>query len=117
MKDQAQSFVLADQHQTEALEKLLLVDMKTVVDESGSQIKELGDYYEQQIAHESQVAESQYSRSRLVVLVFLIVAALAPDGLALWLTRSISGPPGAALSPAETVASGDLTHDLRIVGN
>ena len=111
-----QSFVLAEKGDLPALNKLLLVDMKTAVDNSGSQLGELADYYAHQVESEGQAAEAQYDKSRNVVLIFVVIAALATVVLALWLTRSIVRPLGDAVTAAEHVAKGDLTQVIRIEG-
>ncbi|RMP68723.1 hypothetical protein ALQ18_02628 [Pseudomonas marginalis pv. marginalis] len=113
----AQSFVLADKQQGAELNKLLLVDMKTVVDGSGSQLNALADYYNAQINQQGQAAESQYSRSRTMVFGFVILAALSTVALAWLLTRSIVGPLGQAMRAAENVAQGDLTQTVQVTGN
>ncbi|PHN18923.1 methyl-accepting chemotaxis protein [Pseudomonas sp. ICMP 460] len=113
----AQSFVLADKQQGAELNKLLLVDMKTVVDGSGSQLNALADYYNAQINQQGQTAESQYSRSRTMVFGFVILAALSTVALAWLLTRSIVGPLGQAMRAAENVAQGDLTQTVQVTGN
>jgi methyl-accepting chemotaxis protein len=111
-----QSFVLAEKGDLAALNKLLLVDMKTAVDNSGTQLGELADYYAHQVESEGQAAEAQYDKSRNVVLIFVVIAALATVVLALWLTRSIIGPLEDAVTAAEHVAKGDLTQVIRIEG-
>jgi methyl-accepting chemotaxis protein len=111
-----QSFVLAEKGDLPALNKLLLVDMKTAVDNSGTQLGELADYYAHQVEGEGQAAEAQYDKSRNVVLIFVVIAALATVVLALWLTRSIIGPLEDAVTAAEHVAKGDLTQVIRIEG-
>ncbi|MEQ7922187.1 methyl-accepting chemotaxis protein [Xanthomonas sp. WHRI 1810A] len=111
-----QSFVLAEKGDLPALNKLLLVDMKTAVDNSGAQLGELADYYARQVESEGQAAEAQYGKSRNVVLIFVVIAALATVVLALWLTRSIVRPLGDAVTAAEHVAKGDLTQVIRIEG-
>ncbi|MFF7708720.1 methyl-accepting chemotaxis protein [Pseudomonas sp. NPDC007930] len=113
----AKSFTLADQGQREALNTLLLVDMKRVVDGSGAQLQALTDFYNQQVEQEGKAAEAQYNRSFTVVLAFVLLAALATVALALWLTRSIVRPLGQAVQAAETVAAGDLTQPLPVEGN
>ncbi|WP_421556160.1 methyl-accepting chemotaxis protein [Pseudomonas kitaguniensis] len=113
----AQSFVLADKQQGVELNKLLLVDMKTVVDGSGSQLNALADYYNAQINQQGQAAESQYSRSRTMVFGFVILAGLSTVALAWLLTRSIVGPLGQAMRAAENVAQGDLTQTVQVTGN
>ena len=111
-----QSFVLAEKGDLAALNKLLLVDMKTAVDNSGTQLGELADYYAHQVESEGQAAGAQYDKSRNVVLIFVVIAALATVVLALWLTRSIIGPLEDAVTAAEHVAKGDLTQVIRIEG-
>jgi len=111
-----QSYALADQGNREALVKLLLVDMKTIVDGSGKQLNDLGDLYARQVTAEGKAAEEQYNRSRLVVLIFVIIAGLGTIGLALWLTRSIVRPLEGAVTAAEHVAQGDLTQVIKVEG-
>ena len=112
----ARSFVLAESGDLKALNTLLLVDMKTAVDNSGTQLGDLGDFYSHQVELEGVAAQSQYGQSRTVVLVFVLIAALATVVLALWLTRSIIVPLEQAVTAAEFVAKGDLTHDIRVEG-
>ncbi|RDS92446.1 methyl-accepting chemotaxis protein [Pseudomonas fluorescens] len=113
----AQSFILADKQQGAELNKLLLVDMKTVVDGSGAQLNALADYYNAQINQQGQAAESQYSRSRTMVFGFVIVAGLSTVLLAWLLTRSIVGPLSHAVRAAENVAQGDLTQTVDVSGD
>ncbi|MDO4234423.1 methyl-accepting chemotaxis protein, partial [Pseudomonas sp.] len=99
------------------LNKLLLVDMKTVIDGSGTQLNALADYYNAQINQQGQLAESQYSRSRTMVFGFVLLAALSTVALAWLLTRSIVGPLSHAVRAAENVAQGDLTQTVDVTGD
>ena len=112
-----QSFILADKQQTTELNKLLLVDMKTVVDGSGNQLNALADYYNAQINLQGQTAQAQYSRSRTMVFGFVLLAALSTVALAWLLTRSIVGPLSHAVRAAENVARGDLTQTVEVTGD
>ncbi|OLY73976.1 chemotaxis protein [Pseudomonas sp. ATCC PTA-122608] len=112
-----QSFILADKQQLAELNKLLLVDMKTVVDGSGNQLNALADYYNAQINMQGQMAELQYSRSRTMVFGFVLLAALSTVALAWLLTRSIVGPLSHAVRAAENVAQGDLTQTVEVTGD
>ncbi|RRV04495.1 methyl-accepting chemotaxis protein [Pseudomonas sp. v388] len=112
-----QSFVLAGQNDSAGLNKLLLVDMKQIVDGSGKQLNDLADFYAARVDDEGKAAEAQYEKSRQIVLAFVVLAALATIGLALWLTRSIVRPLERAVAAAEHVADGDLTHDIAADGN
>ena len=111
------SFVLAAQNDRDALNKLLLVDMKPIVDGSGKQLSDFGEFYAKQVDAEGQAAEAQYSKSKTIVLIFVIIAGLGTIGLALWLTRSIVRPLHTAVIAAESVAAGDLTQIIHVDGN
>ncbi|RMQ75793.1 Methyl-accepting chemotaxis protein [Pseudomonas viridiflava] len=110
------SFVLAGQGDSTGLNKLLLVDMKQIVDGSGKQLNDLADFYVTKVDAEGKSAEAQYDKSRDIVIVFVVLAALCTIGLALWLTRSIVGPLQRAVTAAEQVANGDLTHTIEVDG-
>ena len=113
----AQSFTLAEQGRRDELTKLLLVDMKTVVDGSGKQLNDLADLFAKQVAVESQKSAAHYETSRTIVSLFIALAALATVGLAMLLTRSIVRPLIEAVSAAEHVAQGDLTRPIETHGN
>ncbi len=111
------SFVLAGQNDREALNKLLLADMKVIVDGSGKQLSDLGDFYAQRVDEEGKAAEAQYDKSRNIVFIFVLIAALGTIILALLLTRSIVRPLQSAVTAAEHVANGDLTQRIAVDGN
>jgi methyl-accepting chemotaxis protein len=113
----AQSFSLAEQGRRDELTKLLLIDMKTVVDGSGKQLNDLADLFAKQVAAESQKSAEHYETSRMIVSLFIALAALATVGLAMLLTRSIVKPLNEALHAAENVARGDLTRPIETHGN
>jgi methyl-accepting chemotaxis protein len=91
--------------------------MKTVVDGSGKQLNDLADLFAKQVATESLKSEAHYETSRMIVSLFIALAALATVGLAMLLTRSIVRPLGEALHAAENVARGDLTRPIETHGN
>jgi len=113
----AQSFALAEQGRRDELTKLLLIDMKTVVDGSGKQLTDLADLFTRQVAAESEKSKDHYETSRTIVSLFIALAALATVALALLLTRSIVRPLSEAVSAAEHVAQGDLTRPIETQGN
>ncbi|MBC3348667.1 methyl-accepting chemotaxis protein [Pseudomonas sp. SWRI196] len=113
----AQSFTLAEQGRRDELIKLLLVDMKTVVDGSGKQLNDLAQLFSKQVSIESQKSQEHYATSRMIVSLFIVLAALATVVLAMLLTRSIVKPLGEALNAAENVARGDLTRPIEAHGN
>ncbi|KPA93009.1 methyl-accepting chemotaxis protein [Pseudomonas asplenii] len=113
----AQSFTLAEQGRRDELIKLLLVDMKTVVDGSGKQLNDLAGLFSKRVEAESVKSEAHYSNSRTVVILFIVLAALATVALAMLLTRSIVKPLGEALNAAQHVARGDLSQNIEARGN
>lgn len=111
------SFVIAAQNDRDALNKLLLVDMKTIVDGSGKQLADLGEFYAQHVDAEGKAAEQQYEKSRNIVFIFVVLAGLGTIALALLLTRSIVRPLEVAVTAAEHVANGDLTQRITVDGS
>ena len=57
-------------------------------------------------------AQASYGQTRWAVIGLLVAAVAAGAALALFITRSITGPIARALSVAETVAAGDLTSHI-----
>jgi methyl-accepting chemotaxis protein len=113
----AQSFTLAEQGRRDELTKLLLVDMKTVVDGSGKQLNDLAELFAKQVVFESEKSAAHYETSRTIVSLFIALAALATVALAMLLTRSIVRPLSEAVSAAESVAQGDLTRPIATHGS
>ena len=112
----AESFALARRGDTAALNKLTLVDMKPVVDGTGKQLGELGDFYADGIERDGRISAERYDASRLIVIAVIALAALATVLMAWLLTRSIVGPLREALMAARRVAQGDLTQTLAVQG-
>ena len=110
------SFALARRGDTAALNKLTLVDMKPVVDGTGKQLGELGDFYAEGIERDGKLSAERYDASRLIVIAVIALAALATVLMAWLLTRSIVGPLREALLAARRVAQGDLTQTLAVQG-
>ncbi|MEH3022534.1 MAG: methyl-accepting chemotaxis protein [Pseudomonas oryzihabitans] len=115
-KGMTDSFALARQGDTAALNKLTLVDMKPVVDGTGKQLGELGDFYAAGIERDGQVSAERYDASRLIVIAVMALAALATVLMAWLLTASIVRPLREALLAARRVAQGDLTQTLAVTG-
>ncbi len=59
-------------------------------------------------------AEEFYAQTRMAVTVLIAAAVAIGAGLAFVITRSITGPIARAVGIAETVASGDLTSDVKV---
>ncbi|HEV7816580.1 MAG TPA: methyl-accepting chemotaxis protein [Janthinobacterium sp.] len=56
--------------------------------------------------------QREYHSGRMLLIVLGISAVLLGVGFAYWITRSITGPIGAAVRVAESVSSGDLSSDI-----
>ncbi|MGY4535437.1 methyl-accepting chemotaxis protein [Pseudomonas sp. TE3786] len=110
------SFTLARSGDREALNKLLLVDMKPVVDGTGAILAELGDIYGKGIEREGKASADYYADSRLIVIAVIVLAALATVLLAWMLTQSIVRPLRSAVQAAQFVAAGDLTKPIEVSG-
>jgi methyl-accepting chemotaxis protein len=59
-------------------------------------------------------AEASFGQTRTAVIALIACAVAVGAGLAFAITRSITGPIARAVGIAETVASGDLTSDVRV---
>lgn len=59
-------------------------------------------------------AETSFGQTRTAVIALLACAVAVGAGLAFAITRSITGPIARAVGIAETVASGDLTSDVKV---
>ncbi|MBK5000339.1 methyl-accepting chemotaxis protein [Pseudomonas sp. S31] len=115
-KGMADSFTLARRGDTAALQKLVLVDMKPVVDGTGAQLAELGDLYGKGIEREGTLSAERYAQSRAVVIAVIVLAALVTIALAWLLTRSIVQPLRDAVLAARQVAEGDLSQPIAVTG-
>ncbi len=78
-----------------------------------AQLTDMNSKYSSDISEES---ESTYHSSITLVIVTVLVALLLAVGVAVVLTRSITGPLQQAVGSAETVASGDLTRSIEVTG-
>ena len=101
-KGMADSFALARRGDSAALQKLVLVDMKPVVDGTGAQLAELGDLYGTGIEREGTLSAERYGQSRTVVIAVIVLAALVTIVLAWLLTRALN----AAIEAARAGESG-----------
>jgi methyl-accepting chemotaxis protein len=116
-KGMSDSFALARKGDIQALHKLVLVDMKPVVDGTGAQLAELGDLYGKSIEREGNQAAERYDQSRAIVIGVILLAALVTVALAWLLTRSIVQPLKEAVLAAKQVAEGNLSNAIVANGN
>lgn len=115
-KGMADSFILARTGNLSALNKLLQVDMKAVVDNTGKLLGELDSYYAKDIEQEGKSSAEGYQHSQMIVIAVIVLAALATVGMAWLLTQSIVRPLREALQAARQVAEGDLTQIVNTQG-
>lgn len=115
-KGMADSFILARAGNLSALNKLLQVDMKAVVDNTGKLLGELDSYYAKDIEQEGKSSAEGYQHSQMIVIAVIVLAALATVGMAWLLTQSIVRPLREALQAARQVAEGDLTQIVNTQG-
>jgi len=115
-KGMADSFILARTGNLSALNKLLQVDMKAVVDNTGKLLGELDSYYANDIEQEGKSSAEGYQHSQMIVIAVIVLAALATVGMAWLLTQSIVRPLREALQAARQVAEGDLTQIVNTQG-
>jgi methyl-accepting chemotaxis protein len=59
-------------------------------------------------------SQDAYTHTRWTVIGLLLASLAVGAVLALWITRSITGPIARAVKVAETVAAGDLTSDVKV---
>lgn len=116
-KGMADSFELARRGDSAALQKLVLVDMKPVVDGTGAQLAELGELYGKGIEREGTLSAERYGQSRMVVIAVIVLAALVTIVMAWLLTHSIVQPLRDAVLAARRVAEGDLSQAIAVTGN
>lgn len=115
-KGMEDSFSLARQGNVAALHKLVLVDMKPVLDGTGKQLTDLAELNARGINQESQSAANQYSTSRWIIILVIGLAACITLLMAWLLTRSIVQPLHKALAVAQQVAQGNLTASIEVTG-
>src|SRR5690606_19675786 len=73
-KGMERSLVLAAQNDLDALNKLLLMYMKHIVDGSGYKLSDFSEFYAKHVDAEGQAALAQYSKSKPIVLFFVVIA-------------------------------------------
>ena len=64
----------------------------------------------------SDLAAAQAHRASLVSIVLMLVAGGAGIGIGIWFSRRITRPVDAALNVANSIAGGDLTTPVKVIG-
>jgi len=80
------------------------------------QVEKLVEVNEKGSEKSSADADATYANARLWIIAMLAVCIVTAMGLAMWISRVIAKPLGAAVEVAQRVAGGDLTADIRLTG-
>ncbi|MBC2658337.1 methyl-accepting chemotaxis protein, partial [Pseudomonas sp. MSSRFD41] len=116
LEHQAQVMALSSQNRVEEAVKVVNGEMSQLADELAATLHDLVELNKQSATQATDLAQEVFSKSRVWVVIMIVVAALVTVALALLLTRSIVLPLAQSLSVAEVVAGGDLTGDIRVSG-
>src|SRR5471030_448663 len=98
------------------LRTLLNVDLQNNSDQMNVVLSKLVDFNTQQMNAINKNAEDQYSEAFNITIVLLVVATILTMLFAWLLTNSITHPISQALTAAETIAEGNLTQSINVVG-
>ena len=101
----------------EAIALLTPPDASKRFDDAQAAIKKLSDYNDTAATKDAELAKQIYGRSVAVAVTAVLIGALAAMGLGWGISRAISMPLKEAVSLAEAVADGDLTHTVTSTGN
>ena len=112
--EKIESLGLANQN-AEALQ-LLLGDMRTVQRRWHAALKALVDCENRQNREAMEAADAAYATARNLMVGISAAAALVGIGIAVLITRSITGPIRRAVRLARTVADGDLSSAIEVHG-
>ena len=80
------------------------------------QVDKLVEVNEKGSANSSADADATYTSAKWWIGAMLAICIATAMGLAMWISRVISKPLGAAVEVAQRVAGGDLTADIRLAG-
>jgi len=80
-------------------------------------IDDLVRFQDQLMEAGAQEAQAAYESGRNTIIVLAIVAVIVGLGIALWVTRSITGPLGQAVHVANQVALGDMSANVQVTSN
>ncbi|MBY0418955.1 MAG: methyl-accepting chemotaxis protein [Pararheinheimera sp.] len=78
---------------------------------------QLGKLNREHSKAQTQLSAEGYQSSRILVILAIVVGITVSIFIALWMTRSITMPMSEALIVAETVAAGNLTQKIAVIGD
>ncbi|UMZ13792.1 methyl-accepting chemotaxis protein [Pseudomonas sp. MPFS] len=116
LQRQSQVMAFSSQNQVEDAVKVVNGEMNQLADDMAATLHELVELNKQSATQATDLAQAVFSKSRIWVVVMIVLAALVTISLALLLTRSIVLPLAQSLNVAEVVAGGDLTGDIKVIG-
>lgn len=97
--------------------KLLDEEQLPLADEVAQLLLSLTEFNDRGAAAAAQEATAAYKDGKLLMLVAIGIALVIAAGLAWTITRSIVSPLAEAVVATETIASGNLTQQIRFAGN
>ncbi len=105
---------LVEQGKKDEAFELLVGDLRPVQLAYMNALNDLIDYQVSLMKQSGEAAESAYESARLIMLGLTGGAFFLAIIIAIWITRSITGPLNEAVKVAQTVAGGDLTGKVEV---
>ncbi|WP_312934754.1 methyl-accepting chemotaxis protein [Pseudomonas sp.] len=102
--------------QDDEAKALVIGPLADAADAMMAALNTLAQYNSKGVQDASQLSSDVADQAFMVIVAALLVIMLALAAIALLLTRSITVPLAEAVSVAERVASGDLTHTIQVQG-
>jgi methyl-accepting chemotaxis protein len=113
---QAQAMQATEDNDEALFSQLVEGQLSARVDELSKTLLALVELNEAGAEQASRESESAFDNANEVVLIALVAAIVSTIGLAVLLTRSITQPLAQAVSIAQDIAAGDLSHDFSALG-
>jgi methyl-accepting chemotaxis protein len=105
---------LARDHKDDEAHKLLMGEASKVQAVYFKAIDDVVEYEKSDARQEAEQSQADYAQSRTMLISLAVGAILVSIGMAVWITRSITGPVAAAMQAAHRVEQGDLSSDIRV---
>ena len=105
---------LAKENRKSEAQTLMLNDMRRNQSNYFAALEKIKNYQTQLMDASAQAAASTYSTARMVMLLLAAGALFIAAVIAIYVTRSLTGPINYAVRIAQTVAKGDLTSKIEV---
>lgn len=92
-------------------------DMTRLQDRYHADVEKMVDYQAEQMSRDVDAATDEAHTAKIQMIVLALCATAISIGMAVYMTRSITGPVSGAVDLAEAVAAGNLTHRLDVKTN